>query len=451
MEYDTSCQRAWDELLRHLSRPTTDLGWEFLAVIADWKQVNFIVYCQLRQRSVFDEESPQAKKAWAEARKDGRAEAKAASLGLRKLEGRWENEEFSTTPVLVPRKFRVNLPFVCLFHRASVEWTATKDGAFSTEGGSGHYETLLVDLSSGGSPRRLEGWIPFDHAMYSHLVMIATRILAAQYSDLARFKMAEGYNNKQKVAVYERLNTVGVRVGTDSKASKRKRTKGTHNLPGIIIDVHTHAVGNSTDGVEHQQYTVLTEFGILLNTWKIDELVPIALNAFPQLVALMDNFTARELMQPSHPDFTPVDKSRYQRLSVKEAWDLHQRKKKPPTVAAGRKRQVAMRVASVAAETALVASKVDKNNAPSLLTLSTQPTPLSTRSAPSHIIRIVNANSATAGSPGRYRVEWSDPPGEMTWVSANVMEGIEEHRQVVMEWRALEEKRKNDKIDLSED
>ena len=67
--------------------------------------------------------------------------------------------------------------------------------------------------------------------------------------------MEKNYNENAKVVEYKVLNTVGVRVGHGSKAGKRRRARGTDNLPSIVVAVHTRAVGGALSQVHHKQYT----------------------------------------------------------------------------------------------------------------------------------------------------------------------------------------------------
>ena len=188
--------------------------------------------------------------------------------------------------------------------------------------------------------------------------------------------MAEDYNGQQRVVEFIKMNTVGVRVGHGSKAGKRRQARGTDNLPGIVVAVHSHAVGDSGPSqpqVQHKQYTVLTEFGVLHGTWKIDELMPISLNNFPQLITLMSDMPVEERMSTAHRDGRDIDLTRDPRIGIDDAWTQHRLKRKPATKSAARPRTAPARAVVVAAETAIVASRVDRRRAPSLLTVSSQP------------------------------------------------------------------------------
>ena len=97
--------------------------------------------------------------------------------------------------------------------------------------------------------------------MHAHLSRIAIRLLATEFNDLARLRMADDYNSQQSVVESQKLNSVGVRVGHGSKAGKRRQARGTDNLPSIVVAVHTRVVGDAATQALHKQYTLLTEFG----------------------------------------------------------------------------------------------------------------------------------------------------------------------------------------------
>jgi hypothetical protein len=145
---------------------------------------------------------------------------------------------------------------------------------------------------------------------------------------------------------------------------------------------------------------------VLSGTWKVDELVPLALNNHAQLVDLYESFTAAELMAPGADGWQPVDLRRYDEVSIEEAWERHRAKRKPATVSAARRRQGELRSTAVAAETAIVSSQVERRRAPNLFnTLSSQPTPRTDRAAAAHIVRIVASNrkGESTGSNGASR------------------------------------------------
>ena len=341
--------------------------------------------------------------------------------------------------MLVPRRFREAWPFICMYHRSDNHIkTSMEKGVprVQSSGGFGHYESLLADCAADDStsgPTLLEGVFPSSHPMHAHLSRIAIRLLATEFNDLARLRMADDYNSQQSVVEYQKLNSVGVRVGHGSKAGKRRQARGTDNLPSIVVAVHTQVVGDAATQALHKQYTLLTEFGLLENTWKVDELVPLSLHNFPQLASIMADLSAAELLSETSPDARPIDLSRYPRIGIEDAWKQHRAKRMPATKSAARVRATPSRTVAVAAETAIVNSRLDRRRAPSLFTVSSQPAsvPLAHR-APAHIVKLLAKNS-------KYKVLWSDPPNTWTWETFARIESYEENRGVLEKYRRRQE------------
>ena len=217
--------------------------------------------------------------------------------------------------------------------------------------------------------------------------------------------------------------------GRGSKAAKRRKARGTDNLPGIIVAVHTQAVGTAETQALHRQYTVLSEFGVLNNTWKVDELVPLSLNNFPQLLTLLSEFSLAQRMTETHADARPINLDRYLRISIEQAWKQHRARRKPATKSARRLRATPSRSVAVAAETALIVSRVDRRKAPSLFTVSSQPA--SAPPAPTRAPRIIKILAKTGK---QYKVQWDDPPGHWTRATHAYVESYEENREVLEEW-----------------
>ena len=111
-----------------------------------------------------------------------------------------------------------------------------------------------------------------------------------QFNDIARVRMAEAYNKQRSVVQYAKFNCVGVRIGA-LKPAKRKKAKGSDCLPCIVINVLTRLTGTQGTQVQHQQYKLLCEFGVVVGRYKVDDLVPGALNNFPELVKQYQTFT----------------------------------------------------------------------------------------------------------------------------------------------------------------
>lgn len=402
-------QQSWDTLMEHLSSSTTDLGWECLAVLSEKEHINVLVYTQLYLVKTWAADTKQAAAKWAEAIRTDKAAEQAARQQQTELGGKWVEEECSSTPVLVPRRMRAGWPTITLFHRTQKEVNIGLVET-TTAGGLGHYEALVVNASDDDAVPRWTGCFDSGGEVHDHLLRIGTRILAAQFNDIARCRMEIDYNSQSSVVRFKVPNSVGLRVGKASKAGKRRQARGTDSIPCLIIGVNTLQVGDGAGGkqVQHEQYKLLCEFGVVSGTWKVDELVPINFNNFSQLFPLMDSFTAAELMGPDADGWQPIDVKRYDEVSVEEAWRLHQGKKKPATVNASRRRQVELRTSAVAAETAIISSQVETRRAPNLFnSLSSQPVPQTIPSSAPHVVQIFGKNK----KGDKYSIEWSNLPG----------------------------------------
>lgn len=137
--------------------------------------------------------------------------------------------ECSATAVLVPRRMKMEWPIMTLFHRAQTQNFVSGgiDGPLenTTTGGLGHYEALVMNASNDDGTPRWSGCFNVGDEVHAHLHRICTRILAAQYNDIARCRMEVDYNSQSSVVRYSMLNSVGLRVGKASKAGKRRQAR----------------------------------------------------------------------------------------------------------------------------------------------------------------------------------------------------------------------------------
>jgi hypothetical protein len=164
------------------------------------------------------------------------------------------------------------------------------------------------------------------------------------------------------------------------------------------------------------------EFGMVSSTFKIDKLVPLSLNNFPEMVAL----------KQVYGELSATERGRLEKLTLTNAYEKYIAKSKQRTVDQSRQRSMATRAAATAADTAIAVGQADKHAVPSLAALSYQPSSQPARSGPSHIVAILKEQKA------RYWVRWSQPEGaeEETWENKRFMETSEAHREVVLTWRA---------------
>jgi hypothetical protein len=421
-------QQCWDTLLRHLDDNSADLGWECLVVLSEMERVNVLVYCHLEETKRYDGNTQLAALKWREAEKDGIAQSEAARQGKFAPGGSWMEESCKPQSVLVPRRLNENWPFRVIFHRTQIVHYHRKhaDGkeVGNSEGGRGHYESLVANTAADGEPASYLGTFQAGSTIHAHLCHIGNCYLAAQYNDLARVRMETAYNELASVVQYKVLHAVGLRMAAALKKGKRGAARGTDVLPCIVIRVLTHAGGGSSGSqaapTQHEQYKLLCEFGVINGSWKVDALVPVNLRNFPQLVRRFDEFSAAELVMPTHVDYQPIDESRYELVSAEEAWEKHCQKKTPAVRNNKRRRAAESRTTAVAAETAIVTAKVDRRKAPSLFTTSSQPTPATARSSePSHVISIIGHNA----TEDRFKAVWSGTPTDWQWCRKNYLLG----------------------------
>ena len=247
-------QHCWDVLLQHLSDRRTDLGWECFAALSGWRKANVLLCVQLHQTCIYQTATKKAKANWKKARAEKKEEEAADRQGKQRPGGSWIDVDFSSEFVLIPRRMNENWPFIVLFYRSQMDHTirvVDKRGTeeTTTEGGLGHFESLvahLVELPDVPHNPHVEwaGWFEPDDPEYEHLKHIGTRYLGAQYSDLARVRMANDYSSQLLVEQYQYLNAVGLRMATIGKNAKtgNKRAKGQDILPCIIIGIRLPTV-----------------------------------------------------------------------------------------------------------------------------------------------------------------------------------------------------------------
>ena len=402
--------------------------------------VNILILSRPHIFQQFPNGSKSALDQWQRCEKNGTAKAECARQNKSKPGGAWHGESYGADITLANHTVHMDWPFMMLYHRVEyhTKGVITADGKeeYQTEDGRGHFETMGTPLSHDGladtfarkqTLHRLISPVGPTAAMHSHLCRISHRIQAAQYQTMATLTMTEYYNRDSTVVTYKPNNAVGVRVSANSKGGMRRKIKGCHNVPGIIIAVHP--VGTGSGGTEQpQQYTVLTEFGVLKNTWKVDELVPLSVNSFPELMNVLASFTDLELLATSHPDHKPVDKSRYDEISIEEAWDKYLAKRtKAPQAKSQSSKAVGPRVAAVAAETAIAGSQsMHHANAPQSGSVATPEHKQHQDDGPSHIVEIVGRLKT------KYKVRWSYPPNTFTaelqsWMQRSHPKMVEEY------------------------
>jgi len=160
---------------------------------------------------------------------------------------------------------------------------------------------------------------------------------------------------------------VGVRVS----GSNPRKGACTNNLPCIVREVVSRHVGSGPKKTHHL-YKVVCEFGMVSSTFKIDKLVPLSLNNFPEMVAL----------KQVYGELSATERGRLEKLTLTNAYEKYIAKSKQRTVDQSRQRSVATRAAATAADTAIAIGQADKHAAPSPAATSYQPSYQPARSGP---------------------------------------------------------------------
>lgn len=439
---DNAEQVCWDTLIHHLSSTTTDLGWEALAALSEFKQCNVLLFVQCHETTVYTSKTRQAISKWQEAVAAGRAEDEADRMSKKKPGGNWSDTRLITDYVLVPRRMKENWPFRVIFHRSQIVHTNTLDRnnqpTNTSAGGMGHYESVVAHTpreADGELGSEWEGEFDPNTPVHEHLKHIGTRLMAAQYNDVARVRMERDHNSQVEVPHYTRLSAVGLRRAS-LKSGKRGGYVGLDILPCIIVGIRIRLPLSSSSGQEstraqHETFQLLSEHGVLEGTYRADQLVPITLDNFLALVALYDKFSAAQMLMPSVSGHEPITETDYSLISAEEAFRKEDRKKKPVAVDNSRRRDVVPRSAAVAAETSLANSLVDRNKAPSLHTLTSQPTvpPASSTRVPT-ILYIEKHNKAQT----KFRVMWGEPTNDLQWETKRYLISHAEYRPVLEQY-----------------
>ena len=437
-------ETSWDMLLTHLGENETALGWEALAMLACWKRYNVLLYTQVLETTIVAAGTKLAAQKWRAAKADGSERLELARQNKRKAGGSWKEQRCTTEAVLVPRVMVASQPFVVLFHRSQIEYhhkkrrNNTEFGVSS--GGSGHYEALMANTAEPGQRALYDGMHWPDSPLHYHLLHIGNCYLAAQFNDLARVRMVRDDRGNDS-ASFKVPNAVGLRVGALTPVNRRGHTTALDIMPCIIVRVIGGDSSSTSSGAQPAKYKLLTPFGVLKGTFRVEDLVTVTLNSHPPLLELFNSFTAEELMAPTALGAQPIDLSRWGEITVDEAWAQTNSGKQPAAVDNSRRREVAPRTAAVAAETAIVSSLEEHRHAPSLFTTSSQaaPPPAAPSRAP-FILRFVAINRAG----DKFKAVWSDPPDHWTWETKTSV-----YKQGEAAWQLLEEYLDSTELDVS--
>ena len=269
-------------------------------------------------------------------------------------------------------------------------------------------------------------------AEYHHCLTLAQRYMAGVNQQAASDNMAAQYDRKQKLHQFNLLDAVGVRV------PGRNPRKGdtSHNVPGLVIGITDREVGSATK-VTHKMYTVWCAQGVLSQPVKLDKLVPLSINNFPELLDFRDRMlTPAERLLPTDTGWqSPLlgTASKLRKVEISKAWKQQLSGYTQRTNNQRRQRATDARTAAVAADTALQLARADQRRVTSLATVSNQPAPARpTATRGSYITKILG----TVGT-AKYRVQWSEPEGNpaVDTVSRNWLDTRAEYVDVVLTFR----------------
>ena len=350
---------------------------------------------------------------------------------------------------LLPQFIVQDCPFVVLHQRTHSEWTFRWDGAketTTTSGGTGHYEAIVRPSTDSAGVTTYSGLYCMggDTANeYDHVLSVAKRLMAVWNRQRASQQMAVYYDLKKKVHQYQMLDSVAVRI----PGQHARQGDTPHTLPGLVIGVHPHKVGNGKQ-VEHVLYTVWCQYGVLKDKLKVDRLVSLSLNNFPHLVAFIAKLTPQERLSLKDSSYQPPLTGTAQdiaRISVQEAWAQHLGTHKQRVVSQKRKRAVAARLAANAADTSIAATLADHRTGPSLSIVCNQPASNATARTDgqaSDIACILRENKS------KYLVRYTQPAANPVeqWVGRAWLDKQAAHIAVVLAWRTQQQQQQQQSL-----
>ena len=120
----------------------------------------------------------------------------------------------------------------------------------------------------------------------------------------------------------------------------------------------------------------------------------------------------------------------YNSISAEGAFSKQDRKKRPVQIDNSRQRDMPPRPSAMAAETALINSQLDRNTAPSLFTVSSQPVLPPTDSVGTQrplIVEVLQLNREQT----RFNVLWGPPTHDWSWLNKTHLMQWEKYREVM--------------------
>ena len=453
---DERRERAWKELGAHLGHPTTSLGVEVIALLAHLHRVNVLLYISHSLTTGFGKKTKGAVQRWRGDKQQIDAQNRARdnqSQGPGNENCGWCDVSTGTTRYLVPDFVVQDQPWMVLFQRTTSEIAIRRDGdtdITTVTPASGHYEAVVKETITDGVKRYAGTYRMGDDTAveYDRVLQIAVRMQAYHNSQAAQHRTCVDYDAKVRPRVFRHLDAVGLRVPT-----KNKRKSGTpHVVPSMVVDIHQMEMKTTTRTVVHQLYTVWSPQGLISGQHKVDQIIELSINNFPELLEFRDDVLTAEhrLGTDEHGWRSPMDMlDGLKPVTVHQAWAMLNASRKQRTVDMSRQRVVPARVAADAAATSIAAGEADRRAALSLNTISNRAVPSkhASSSSASFIVRILHENTR------QYRVQWSQPEADpaMTWESKHRMDTQSEHFDVVKAWRHKQEEQKELESDAREE
>ena len=278
-------EECWQQLGVDLTVANKSLGSDAIAIMArQHERLNVILWQWHFERSDFGAGTPEAVSKWATATAREK-QVQMRSTGRDKPGGKWVEEAGSTSYTLVPAFIVQDRPFIVLYQRTYTHWKARRGRSMETDSG-GHFEAVVKRFRNAAGEVQYSGLFSIrgDTALeYNHCLTLAQRYMATINQQAASQNMARDYDRKSNVHQFSQLDAVGVRV-----PGRNPRKGNTRNiLPGLVVGIHSHKVGTA-NAVTHKLYTVWCPHGVLSQPIKVDKLVTLSANNFPELLEFRD-------------------------------------------------------------------------------------------------------------------------------------------------------------------
>ena len=320
----------------------------------------------------------------------------------------------AVTPQLIPLRWDEQSPVIVIYHRAYYQAAAGADADDCFDTG-GHYEVLFIDNPRHGYPKSY--FQPGD-AAYDHLRRLGAEVLARAANAIATFQMERNYNLNVRVRDFAVGDPVGVRTNNTKQRTKKR---GVLNIPGLIVSARDNVrVGGSTIG--QRLYVCLTKYGIIDLQLKVDRLVYVSANNHSRLF---------DILRQHLTDGTWRQRPK---ITVEAAVKAFLRERASATAVSAPRQQQSRRAKGGEDDVSDDTESGDEEQVGEQR--EEVDSPLTISQAQHYPIRILRHQGT------RYLVEWNDPPGEKTWETVSRWDRLADYRDLVIDFRAREEKEK---------